>query len=251
MKKLLYIISILVIVLGTSSCEQDLVKYKSDGSVEASFPSTLVNFALVSEDNGQITIEMWRGNSKSAASIPVTITGATDVFTPQKQQFDFEAGSNKAYLTFTYPDINNFAGETYKITVAITNPEDISISGRSSMVISAQRKLSFQSLGTGSFTSEFFEESWPITVMKAAEADYYRLPGCYFTNYNIEFSINGSTVSFAKQPTGYNHSTYGMVSWDPRFMGESTVQGKDITFVVAFTVSAGSFGKFYEELVLP
>ncbi|GAB1374565.1 hypothetical protein MASR1M46_14510 [Bacteroidales bacterium] len=50
---------------------------------------------------------------------------------------------------------------------------------------------------------------------------------------------------------GYNHSSYGMVSWDPRYLEDCEVNGKELTFVVAFVVSAGSFGGYYEILDLP
>jgi hypothetical protein len=119
------------------------------------------------------------------------------------------------------------------------------------MQITAQRKLTFESLGIGSFTSEFYEDSWPVDVYKAQEADYYRIANCYFNTYHIDFTMSGSIVEFVKQPMGYNHSTYGMVSWDPRFMNENNIDGKKVVFVVAFTVDAGSFGKFYEELIMP
>ncbi|GAB1374566.1 hypothetical protein MASR1M46_14520 [Bacteroidales bacterium] len=43
--------------------------------VEASFPSTIVKYMMVASDNNKFQVEMWRGNTKNAASIPVTITG--------------------------------------------------------------------------------------------------------------------------------------------------------------------------------
>ncbi len=251
MKKIAYYISLLSIILFATSCSEEWTKYETDGSFEATFPSTIVNFELVSADNGQITIEMWRGNSINAASIPVTITGDTDVFIAEKQQFDFEAGSSKAYLTFTYPDINTMDVKAFKLNVSITNSEDVSVSGRASMQITAQRKLTFESLGTGSFTSELFGDSWPVDVYKAQEADYYRIANCYYNTYHIDFTMSGSTVEFAKQPMGYNHSTYGMISWDPGSMDESSVVGSKITFAVIFVAEEVSFGKFYEELIMP
>ncbi len=192
------------------------------------------------------------GNTKGAISVPVTITNNTGgVFTPQKSTFDFADGENKAYLKFTYPNINNFGGEKYTIDVSITDENQVSYGGFKTMKIAAQRKLTFQSLGTGTFTSEFFEDSWPQEVQKAAEADYYRLPNCYYTGYPIEFTINNNVVSFAKQAMGYVSSTYGMTSWDPRYANECTKVGKKITFVVDFRVAAGSFGVCNEVLDLP
>ena len=252
MKKILFLASIIGLLCFTSACEPERVIYDPGTRVEASFPSTLINFAMVNADGNQIQLEMWRGNTKGAVSVPVTITNSTGgVFTPQKSQFDFADGESKAYLKFTYPSINNFGGEKYSITVAITNNDQVSYGGYKTIKITAQRKLTFQTLGTGLFTSEFFEDAWPQVVQKAIEADYYRLPDCYYAGYPIEFSITGGRVAFAKQAMGYRHSTYGMTSWDIGHMSESTIVGKKITFVVDFRVTAGSFGVASEVLDLP
>jgi hypothetical protein len=252
MKKILFLASIIGLLCVTIACEPERVIYDLGDRVEATFPSTLVNFAMLSSDGNQIQIEMWRGNTKGAVSVPVTITNSTGgVFTPQKSTFDFVDGESKAYLKFTYPSINNFGGEKYLITVAITNNDQVSYGGYKTLKITAQRKLTFQTLGTGLFTSEFFEDSWPQVVQKAAEADYYRLPDCYYTGYPIEFSIANGRVTFAKQAMGYKHSTYGMVNWDPGYVSQCTMVGKKITFIVDCRVTAGSFGVTSEVLDLP
>lgn len=252
MKKILFLASFIGLLFVTISCQPEKEIYDPGDRVEATFPSTLINYSMVSQDGNQIQLEMWRGNTKGAVSVPVTITNTTGgVFTPEKSKFDFADGENKAYLKFTYPNINNFGGEKYSITVAITDNNQVSYGGYKTIKITAQRKLTFQTLGIGSFTSEFFEETWPQVVQKAIEADYYRLPDCYYTGYPIEFSIAAGKVSFAKQATGYRHSTYGMVSWDPGHVAECTIVGKKITFIVDFRVTAGSFGVNSEVLNLP
>lgn len=234
-----------------TACEHETVTYKGDGGVEASFPSNILKFSMVSEDNNQIIVEMWRGNTQGAVSVPVTITGSTDVFTPEKNQFDFSAGESIAYLKFSYPSIEDFGGESYVLDIDITNAEDVSLGGRGSLEVTAQRKLTFASIGMGAFSSEIFGASWPQEVYKAAEANYYKLPSLYFPNYDIEFAVNNGVISFAKQESGYVHSTYGMASWDPRYSSESFIDGKNYYFVVDFRVNAGSFGKNVELLQMP
>jgi hypothetical protein len=251
MKKILYFTSILCVLLFATSCEQERVLYSGEGGAEVSFPSNLLRVAMVAADNNQFEIELWRGNTKGAVSVPVTISGATTIFTPQKNQFDFADGESTAYLKFSYADLNNFGGETYSIKVEISDDSQLSPSGRGVLNISAQRKLTFQSVGTGTFYSEFFEDEWAQPLLKAAEAEYYRMPNLYFDGYNLEFTVENGVIGIAKQPMGYNHSSYGMVSWDPRYPSECLVTGKVYNFTVAFTVSAGSFGKFYETLTMP
>lgn len=249
MKKIL-LLAIGILFLA-SACEPERTIYKLGDGVEASFPSTIVKYMMVASDNNKFQVEMWRGNTKNAASIPVTITGTAGKFTPSKQAFDFAAGENKSIITFTYDDITKFGGEAYNIKLTITNDADVSKGGNKAITVTAQRKLTFQTIGTGTFTSEFFEESWPQVVQKAAEANYYRLPDCYYKNYPIEFTLDNGKIGFAKQPMGYNHSSYGMVSWDPRYLAECEVNDKELLFVVAFVVDAGSFGGYYEILDMP
>lgn len=251
MKKILFLTSIIGYLFFAASCEPERVIYNPGDRVEASFPSGILTVEMVAADNGQFQIEMWRGNTKSAVSVPVTITGNGTKFTADKTKFDFAAGENKAYIKFTYPNLNTFGGEAYKITVTIADDANVSYGGKKSLVITAKRKLTFQTLGTGTFTSEFFEDAWPQVVQKAAEADYYRLPNCYYNNYPIEFTIVNNVVSFAKQPMGYVHSTYGMCSWVPDHLSDCKIEGKKITFLVDFNVEAGSFGTYYEILDMP
>lgn len=251
MKKILFFTGIISIFLFAIACEHEIVTYKGNGGVEASFPSSILKLSMVAEDNNEITVELWRGNTDGATSVPITITGDIDVFSPEKNQFDFSDGQSVAYLKFSYPSIADFGGETYKINIGITNVEDVSLGGRSSIEVTAQRKLTYESIGTGSFTSEFFEDSWPQEVFKAQEANYYKLPGLYYSGYDIVFAVKDGAISFDKQPTGYNHSSYGMVSWDPRYLSDCSIDGKVYSFAVAFVVSVGSFGGYFEILQLP
>lgn len=251
MKKIFYLNILLALLFITISCENERTIYSLTDTAEASFPSTIVNYQMVAEDGNKIVVELWRGNTKGAVSVPVTITNNTNgVFTPEKQKFDFADGESVAYLTFTYPSIADFGGERYQIILEIAD-EVASPSAIKKMTVSAQRKLTYQSLGIGTFTSEFFEESWPQEVLKAEEADFYRLPDCYYNGYTMEFSIQDGKINFAKQATGYVHSSYGMVSWDPRYLDYCEINGKTFTLVPAFVVDAGSFGGYNEILELP
>lgn len=251
MKKILFSNIVLALLFITISCENEQTIYSLTDKAEASFPSTILNLEMVAEDGNKIVVEMWRGNTKGAASVPVTITNNTGgVFTPEKQQFDFADGESVAYLTFSYPSIANFGGEKYQIILEIVD-DVASPSAVKKMTVSAQRRLTYKSLGIGTFSSEFFEEEWPQEVLKAEEGDFYRLPNCYANGTTMEFSIQDGKINFAKQATGYVHSSYGMVSWDPRYLDYCEIDGKTFTLVPAFVVSAGNFGGYYEILELP
>lgn len=253
MRKLLYYAVSICLIITATACENEGEFYDLTDRVEASFPSTIVNYQMIPEDGNTIKVELWRGNTNGSVSVPVTVTDNTNgVFTPAKEQFDFADGESIAYLEFAYPDISQFGGEKYAIELEIADEDQVSHGGKRTIKISAQRKLTYVSIGTGSFTSAFFEESWPQDVMKAEEANFYRLPNCYYTGYPIEFLMDNGEVSYGKQPMGYNHPSYGMTSWDPAGVkNENVIGGKTITFAVKFTVSAGSFGEYSEVLEMP
>lgn len=252
MKKLLYFTTIIGLLLTVISCDQDLTTYKMTDKVEASFPSTIVSYQMVAEDGNKIVVEMWRGNTKGAATVPVTITDKTEgVFVAEKDQFDFADGESKAYLTFTYPDLNDFAGEKYEIELEIDEAM-VSPGGNGTIEISAQRKLTFKSLGEGEFTSEFFDDSWDQEILKAEEADYYRLPDCYYKGYHIEFTIQDGKVDFANQAMGYKYEGSSMTYWINN-LDESTFDGEIFIFVPTFFVPdlGGGFGEYNEVFVMP
>lgn len=249
MKKILIFITLLSVAVCFQACQPDRVIYKGKGNAELTFPAAATKISLLKEDNNTFQVELWRGNTKGALSVPVVITGSTNVFAPKASSFEFTDGSNTAYLTFSYADINNFAGETYSIKLQISDPEQIAISGNGTLSLSIQRKLTFKLHSSGVFYSEFFEEAWDQDLYKAQEADYYRLPSCYYKGYDMDFSLDGNKIIIAKQPMGYNHSSYGMASWDPRYPTECVKEGKRYNFTVAFVVSAGSFGKFPEVFI--
>lgn len=251
MKKIILLTTIISLFFGVTSCKDEGTLYDLTDKVEASFPSAIVSYEMVAEDGNKIAVEMWRGNTKGAASVPVLIDDKTGgVFTPEKESFDFADGESKAYLTFNYPDINDFGGEIFKIVIEI-DEEYLSPGGIDQITVSAQRKLTYKSIGVGKFTSEFFEQSWDQEVQKAEEADYYKLPDLYVNGTDVVFSVKDGQIDFERQPTGYVDSSYGMVSWDPYYLEYGSIEGKTYTFVPRFIVEAGSFGGYYEVLEMP
>jgi len=119
--------------------------------------------------------------------------------------------------------------------------------------------LTFESIGTGTFSSEFFDDQWTVQVEKALEAEVYRIVDCYIEGYNISFSVdNENNIFYATQQTGYVDPDYGMVSLempdaeepDSYYMGEPFRDGNTFYLLGRFTVEAGSYGHWYEFLTL-
>ena len=245
-------LSFAAIALLLASCQRDGVIYDPAGRACVSFPSDAASIEMQASDGNKITVELWRGNTKGTASIPVEITDKTGgVFKPAKQSFDFADGEAVATLDFTYPDINDFGGEVYQIVLTIADPSTVSPAGYDQVTVQAQRKLTRKFLGTGLFYSDFFEEEWEQDLYTTEEApNLYILPDCWVTGTDWTFTMeDGEPVFPMDFFTGYVHSTYGNVYIRP---AESYVEDGVLYLIVSrYFVSAGSFGSGYEAFQLP
>ena len=250
MKRIIYII---LVVLLAASCNRNGKIYDIPvNNPCVSFPSDAAIIEMLASDGNKITVELWRGNTKGATSIAVDIEDDTDgVFTPAKNSFDFADGEAVATLDFTYPDINAFGGEIYKITIAIADPDQVSPSGINEITISAQRKLTRKYLGTGTFYSAFHDDEWEQDIYTTEEApDLYILPDCWKKGTDWMFNVNNGQIIWpATFFTGYVHSTYGNVNIKS---GDSYIENGVLYLIVqSYFVSAGSFGNGHETFILP
>ena len=253
MKKVLYIILAAAALLLTNACERVGTVYQiPEGNPLVSFPAEDAIFEMVASDGNKITVELWRGNTKGAVSVPVEFENATGgVFTPAKSTFDFADGESVATLDITYPDINAFGGETYQIGITVSDPDMVSPSGISETLVSAQRKLTPKYLGTGIYYSDWYEEEWEQDIYTTEEApDLYIFPNCWVKGTDFMFNmVNGEPVWPIDFFSGYVHSSYGNVYIMP---ATSYIEdGVLVLEVEHYHVTAGSFGGGIEYFSLP
>jgi hypothetical protein len=120
--------------------------------------------------------------------------------------------------------------------------------------------IKWELFASGTWTSSFFEDSWPQDLYKADGQNIYRFYGPYVEGYDIRFEWDGESLSIkplngesatldgaavVRYATGYNHPSYGMVYFnidpDPNWT-YFDVANKTLNLNGAFTISAGSFG---------
>ena len=253
MKRIISFSLAVLALLLTGACQREGTIYDiPSGNACVSFPSGTALFEMLASDGNKITVELWRGNTNGAASVAVDIEDQTGgVFTPSKQTFDFADGQAVATLDFTYPDINAFGGETYKVVLSIADPDQVSPAGIDKMTVSAQRKLTPKYIGTGIYYSDWYEDEWEQDLYTTVEApDLFILPDCWVRGTDFMFNIvNGEPVWPNPFFSGYVHSTYGNVYIYP---GDSYIEdGVVVLEVAGYRVSAGSFGSGIEYFVLP
>ena len=252
MKKIIYVTFAILALMLTSACQHEGTIYEMPAdSALVSFPSNAAIFEMVASDGNKVTVDLWRGNTKGAASIPVKVEDQTNgVFKLSKSTFDFADGEGIAHLDITYPDINAFGGETYKLVLSVDEGQ-VSPSGIEKMTVSATRKLTPKFVGTGVYYSDWYEEEWEQDLYTTEEApDFFILPSCWVKGTDFTFTVqNHKPIWPASFFSGYVHSSYGNVYL---YTGESYIEDGTIYLpITGYRVSAGSFGSGMEYFILP
>lgn len=259
MKRYSFLLTILCVVFAFASCDDGNVTtlYDDGGNAKVAFASNVMVKSMKAEDGNKILVPVYRSNKIGTSPIVQLIfttgTAATGKFSLPVTSVTFEDDSAVAYAEIVYSDIESLsATASYTMTLAIEDSTILSPSMENIISISASRQLTYESLGTGLFTSTFFEQSWEQPVLKAKEGEVYKLEDCYATGYPIIFSVaDDNSVKFEAQKTGYVDADYGMISINQNTTYASNKIGKTVTLIGKFTVSAGSFGTFAETVELP
>ena len=263
MKKLLYFAFVLSVLFLTASCDREGVIYQpADDEASVTFFSTKAVYEMVAEDGNKIVVDLYRGVTTSALSVPVTITDNTGgVFVPDKNQFDFAAGENKASITFNYGDINALDFGKYTLSIAIDDATLVAPSGNKKVDITASRKVTRVSKGYGLYYSDWFEEEWDQELQAVAEVPgMYYLPDCWVAGTDFSFTMEGGQPVFpAIIETGYSYGSYGAMYM---YVAQATTTygapapsydatDNYILYYAVYRVAAGAFALSYEEFDLP
>lgn len=173
--------------------------------------------------------------NNSKFSVPSSVNLSGDL-TEVKIPFNMQGGTTET-VTFTIND-----GSPY---------------GAQNLTMNVTRDFVWVNIGTGLFTSQFFEDAWEQPVLQAEGTQKYRLPDLYVKGYELAFELtedgNALAGTIATFETGYVHSSYGMIRGrNLDLEGHPMVrEGNAITIPLQFVVDAGSFGWAKETIELP
>lgn len=241
----------LVISIATfASCNTDAEGVLYTNGTGVSFASTTMSEEVSTENDGKILVPIYRSNTIDNSEVQITVdenTLAENIFTLSSSTISFNEGDHISYAELNF-DLNSLgATTTYNITLSIQDETKVSVSGEGSIKVVVKRQLTWTSFGTGVFTSQFFGQSWPQTIEKAAEGNIYRLVDCYYEGYPIVFSLSDDgqqLVAWDIQATGYTNSTYGMVYFAATGM---TREGNNLNFPMEGLVEYnGGWGLLYQ-----
>lgn len=147
-------------------------------------------------------VKIGRQKTDAAASIHLT-TDAESVTVPTT--VDFAAGEALKEVKIAF-DIA--VGTTASYTIAIPE-EDSYVYGSPKVTVNIKRDYTWLNIGTGYYTSQLFGEGWDQPVLKAKEANIYKLEDCITKGYPIMFTLSDDNQELI--PTGYDKTDYGML----------------------------------------
>lgn len=243
-----------------TSCNTDAEGeiYNPDKTANCSFASTQMIAELTADDAGLVKVPVYRGNASEAASLQLNVTmddAAEELFTCTGN-VTFNVGESVAYAEVKFASIDDL-GATTKYTIELEIPEGSeSPSAESKLKLQLQRQLTWENIGTGTYYSELFGESWEQPVEKAKEGNIYRLPDCIYEGYPLVFSLSEDGQSLSGwdiQATGFKYDPYGMVYFKAMGMERD---GNVLSFPMYGLVEynggmAALFSGFTETIVLP
>jgi hypothetical protein len=208
---------------GLSACNQDNERAFYDESAPAaySFLQPVVSAELTPEYNNAIKVRVTRTNAVEAASVQLkltasTATAAATLFTLDSPTVSFEAGVYEAVATvrFTLTDLAP-DGTRYKFAIEFVDPATVISTGGSKITnVDVSRQLTFVSVGSGTYVSTLFGQTFEAPFERAVEApNLYKLVG-FFTNpilINVDF--NAGTAVIPLQDLGEDVFNAGSNSW--------------------------------------
>jgi hypothetical protein len=254
MKNILIILFILTLALA--SCDQDNIgTIYEPGNSYVAFSSPVVAENLLSADNNfSVSVQIVRSNLEESTTAEVSLEMNSDIegiFGLESNSVTFDAGEGKAYakiVPLVTPESID-PTKTYKFKLSLTGNNVSELFNTTTY--SATFKLDYVEIGAGNFVSPFFEDEWPVDLLKADLGNniiLYKALGLYEDGYNIIIVVNGENVTVAEQPAWYYDDEYGEVY----VKGEGTISGKVITMnLIHFIPDVYDWEPSTEVLTLP
>jgi hypothetical protein len=261
LNKIFILAALSVVGLGFASCDDDddYEAGKQAGSYNVTFDSQANQ--ILAKTATSFDVELNRHSTSGTLTVPIEKVNVPAAFTVP-ESVTFAEGDSIATLKVQVADtmtLNTGYDFTIQVPEEYTNPyKDQSSVAMYKVTIT---KEDYETAYTATFTSGFFEGSWPVTIERSPSLGILRIKDLYVEGYNYYLKWDGSSkdVSLVTSTgatatsvrTGYVHKKYGMVSTaaDPdegAFGYDASTKTIYLTF--NFTVSAGSFGAYTETL---
>lgn len=252
MKKIYLILTALVLVLA--SCDQDNIGtiYEPDGPYVAFSSSVVVDNFLTADNNYSVNVQVVRSDASSSATVGIELEITDDIhglFELETNSITFNEGESIAYakVITLVPPTSLSPGVSYDLTLTLTGDNISELYGQTTYKTSL--KVDFASIGTGTFNSNFFGDSWGVEILKAelGSITLYKAIELYDVGYDMIIIVEGTNVTVNPQPAWYSDD-YG----DVYAQGSGTIDGKVLTLQMEhFVPDLGGWDPETEVLTLP
>ena len=223
-------------------------------STNVYFSAKNVVSPILAKDATSLDVIIDRENGTQAQTVPLTVESlyADNVF-QVPTSVSFAAGETTK--TIKVP-VDLELMKKYHITVTIdmdqTNPyKTQAVYPRLDLNV---LKEDYVPYSEGTFTSAFFEQSWDQSMEFSPALTAYRFKDLYEVGYNYTFSVGKDGVIKQIPSTvvksGYVDAKYGMTSVQAQAGSKFDDASSTYTFMLKFTVAAGSFGVNAETYVI-
>jgi len=246
-----YLILILF-AMALFSCDQENMGTLYEPEIPyVAFGSPVVSGNVLSaENNFSVNVQLVRSHLSGTATAIVSLQmneNIEGVFDLENSTVTFEDGKGTAYVKIVPQVEPGQIDPTKNYVFNLTLEGD----NASALYNKTSYRASFRyiPIGTGTFTSVFFEDEWPVDIEKleAGSLTLYKAKGLYETGYDITILVEGENVTVEEQAAWY-HDDYGDV-W---ITGSGTASGKVLTMSLEhFVPGLGGWDPETEILTLP
>jgi hypothetical protein len=228
MKKIILILTAFALVM--TACDQDNtgVIYEPDSPYVAFASSVVPDNVLTADNNFSVTCVLVRSDAAGSMTASIELemnAGIEGVFDLESNTVTFEDGKTTAYVKIvplvSPSQIDPTKSYVFKLTITSDNASEL----YNTATYKAGFKFSY--VGTASFNSEFFEDTWDVEVYKlvVGTQTLYKLKELYDTGNDVTVIVEGNTITVADQVAWYYDDEYG----DVYVTGSGTISGKVLT----------------------
>ncbi|WP_372946741.1 hypothetical protein [Mariniphaga sp.] len=224
-----YLILILL-AMALFSCDQENMGtlYEPDAPYVA-FSSPVVSGNVLSAENDYaVRVQVVRSELSGSATATVSLEmneNIEGVFDLESNTVTFEDGKGSAYLKIVPlvepGQIDPTKNYVFNLTLTGDNASEFYNK------TSYRASFRYTPIGTGTFTSVFFDDEWPVDLEKleVGNLTLYKAKALYETGYDITIVVEGENVTVNDQAAWYYDDEYGEVF----ITGTGTINGKTIT----------------------
>ena len=186
MRKIIIVLIAALAMQLFSGCDKQVLGPVAEQTTGFSFAAPVLNMEAAPSDDNVLRIPLFRTASAEemasikcefydAASEKYVSTDPDGRFRLATTRVMFIDGARTGYVQVSYSSLDDF-GMADKYCFRLTLDSPVTPGGYATTVVTVNRRLTFESLGIGTFYDEFlFYETYEVEILKAQEAEIYRV----------------------------------------------------------------------------